>query len=138
MENILNKIHPALRELLHPALDRDRNVIQSVSDHPAPTGLAGRLYCERRRREAWFDAGMFWEPGWDLLLYMYDAFEAGQTSLSIISFSNAPFAVSEESTARWLELLVVHGYIVLAKAAESVSLTPKATTAIRGFLNTCE
>ncbi len=138
METIVSNIHPALRSLLYPELRDEQNLTRTVVDVTAPTGLAGRLYCERRRREAWFDEGMFWEPSWDLLLYLYDAFESGQLSLSIRSFSNAPFAISEESTARWLELLVVHGYIVIGDETETVSLTPKATRAIRGFLGAAE
>lgn len=133
----MHDIHPALRDLLETArTDPMRNL--DVGFRKSPIDLAAQLYCERRKRESWFDAGLFWEPSWDLLLYLYDAHQAGQDSVTIKSISKAPFTVSDDSTARWLDLLIGKGYVVTADGLKAVALTTKATAAIGGYLSSID
>ena len=104
--------------------------------HPADE-RAWTLYSERRERDRWFGQNLFWEPGWDLLLYLYDAAETGNQTVSARNLLAAPFALSEDSMARWLDMMEDCG-LLRQNLDATVSLTPKAKTAIVGYFDSTQ
>lgn len=115
------------------------NVAQIDGDAAPPPGLAAHLYCERRRRDAWFGEGLFWDPAWDLLLYLYDACEGGRASVPIDRALQGSAAVSLASARRWIDLLVAEGLV--AESARPgcgdqtrIGLTARGRAVMAGFL----
>lgn len=100
-------------------------------------GLAKRLYAGRSRRKAFLTSELFGEPGWDMLLALFNA-EAGGHRLTVTSLCAA--SLSPDTTAlRWLERL---GQLDLVRRVKNpldgrvffVDLQPAARTAINSYL----
>jgi len=85
-----------------------------------PAGAAAQLYCERRRRQKWFGARGFWEPSWDILLYLFDAWETGVVSVAAGQLGCLGIAVSSDSIERWLLALAAQEYVELSGDAEQL------------------
>lgn len=75
---------------------------EMVSDH----------YALRRRRESEFDADLFSDPAWDILLDLYLAARA-QKRISVTSACIAS-AAPATTALRWIEVLANRGLIVRA------------------------
>ena len=99
-------------------------------------GTAARLYCERRRRDRWFGPRMFFEPSWDILLYLFDAYESGEPSVPLTRLFRLDLAVSCESVDRWLDLLVANRLVAIVDDASerSVHLTIFGIVTLTGYL----
>ncbi|MDT7934063.1 MAG: hypothetical protein RQ833_05600 [Sphingomonadaceae bacterium] len=92
---------------------RDASAGGEVAEQSArevPQGLAGQLYLERRQRVAFFGGGLFWEPAWDLLLYLYDAIENGVAAVERERAARACATVSDASAERWITMLCTQGF----------------------------
>lgn len=99
-------------------------------------GIAKRLYRDRRRRADVFDADLFGEPAWDMLLDLYiAACEDRQVSTTSACIgANVPVATG----LRWIQLLENQGLI--ARKADQrdarrvwVSLTANARRSLRSY-----
>ncbi|MDB5713556.1 MAG: hypothetical protein JWO15_953 [Sphingomonadales bacterium] len=76
------------------------------ADYPA---LAARIYNARRDRDAIFEAGLFADPAWDLLLYIYACTQRGD-SVSVSAACHAA-GVPESTALRYLAALTEKGYL---------------------------
>lgn len=67
------------------------------------------IYNFRRKRERFFDTDLFGEPGWDMLLDLYEHAERGKA----VSVSSACIAASVPPTTalRWIAVLVQRGLV---------------------------
>jgi DNA-binding transcriptional ArsR family regulator len=72
--------------------------------------LARQLYRQRRRREQYFSAGLFGEPGWDLLLDLYIARCEGKRRSTKSACIGS--GVAQTTALRWLDRLEKEGLIV--------------------------
>ncbi|WP_225205654.1 helix-turn-helix domain-containing protein [Novosphingobium huizhouense] len=99
-------------------------------------GIAKRLYRDRRRRGDMFDADLFGEPAWDMLLDLYiAACEDRQVSTTSACIgANVPVATG----LRWIQLLENQGLI--ARKADPrdarrvwISLTANARRSLRSY-----
>lgn len=126
-----------LVELLADAANADSAAIDYPIDRPYP-GAAARLYSERRRRERWFGPRLFWEPSWDILLYLYAAHEDGDDLVSVAQLADLDIAVSADSVARWIALLRDQKLVSLGvrDGAASLSLTQHGLLTMSGYLRT--
>lgn len=128
-----------IQRLLTTATDEAARAADSAERSGLLEGVAAELYSERRRRAAWFKEGLFWEPAWDLLLYLFDAHESGRPSVSFERARRACAAVSPTSARRWIDLLATHDYVAqrfLPGRAEPVELrlTAKGIEVMTGYL----
>ncbi|WP_298188977.1 MarR family winged helix-turn-helix transcriptional regulator [Novosphingobium sp.] len=75
----------------------------SAQDHPYWLELARRAYSDRRRRSKYFDASLFGEPAWDLLLDLFIAEKEGRR----VSVTSACIGAAVPSTTalRWILVL---------------------------------
>lgn len=91
----------ALRQIEEPA---DRQVDKSVA-----VGVAKRLYRLRRMRDRYFEAGIFGEPAWDILLSLYIA----RAEKRPVSTTDACLdaAVPTTTALRWLTKLEKEGHV---------------------------
>ncbi|MDR7103018.1 winged helix DNA-binding protein [Croceicoccus sp. BE223] len=73
------------------------------------SSVARAIHAARRRRDRWFDRGLFGEPGWDILL---DAFQhkASGTRLSTKSVCLAS-GVAPTTALRWIGVLEEGGLL---------------------------
>ena len=124
------------------ALDRGAGILGYELDAHSPSrdqliGLAKRLYAGRSRRKDFLTSEMFGEPGWDMLLALFNA-EAGGHRLTVTSLCAA--SLCPDTTAlRWLERL---GQLDLVRRVKNpldgrvffVDLQPAARTAINSYL----
>lgn len=76
---------------------------ESAQDHPYWLELARRAYSDRRRRAKYFDASLFGEPAWDLLLDLFIAEKEGRR----VSVTSACIGAAVPSTTalRWILVL---------------------------------
>jgi hypothetical protein len=83
----------------------DLRPAQSAASIDAWADLAKHL---RRRRSSIFGADLFNDPAWDIILLLAHSSNSSGLTLSIIS---AQIDRSEESSRRWLEILVERGHV---------------------------
>ena len=129
-------LHQTFRSILARARSTRPALRREPIDCPAP-GLAAQLYWARRQRSVWFDSDLFWEPTFDLLLYLYDAWESGKDAILADRAVDASAAVSPESARRWIQLLESRGYVVLFEdecGCERIALTDRGREAMTGYL----
>lgn len=100
--------------------------------------LARRIVAARRRREKFFSGDLFSEPGWEMLLALYDANCAGHrlTSTNLCRASNAP----PTTALRWLDNLIQLDLVSrrgnpLDARVVFIELKPHARTAIEAYLS---
>ena len=79
--------------------ERDRHLI----------GLARAIHRLRRRRELYFDTGLFSDPAWDLLLHLYVA--TGEDRPLDVSRACRAAAVPTTTALRWLSRLEADGLV---------------------------
>jgi DNA-binding MarR family transcriptional regulator len=109
---------------------------EPYSDEALAT-VAARLYKARQRRARHFDAAMFSDPAWDMLLDLFIAKVRGKEvrTLSLCVASGAP-----GSTAlRWIAILAKNGLIERRdtpedRRAKIVSLTMQGYRVMRRYL----
>lgn len=90
----------------------------------------------RLKRQKLFNANLFWDPAWDMLLELYAA-ELGFKRISVTSLGIAS-AAPLTTALRWLRLLEDGGWVVrgndpLDARRMFVSLAPKAIAAMEEF-----
>jgi DNA-binding MarR family transcriptional regulator len=118
------------------------NFSADYHDAIAPTsdqliGLAKRLYTARSKRKEFVNPELFGEPGWDMLLALFNAETTGHklTVSSICIASQCP----DTTALRWLERL---GQLDLVRREKShfdgrvffIELQPSARIAINNYL----
>lgn len=116
----------------------DKNALTPATEiAPSIRGRAAQLYCERLRRNEQFDSGLFWEPSWDLLLYLFNAHEEGCDSVPLSKATRACGAVSSASATRWINLLIAKDYVATETApAARLRLTEKGRTSMERYFHT--
>lgn len=80
-----------------------------IGERPDPLASAKQLYRGRRARAAFFQASLFGEPGWDILLDLYIA-RAENRRISVSSACMGA-AVPATTALRWLAKLQREGLI---------------------------
>ena len=103
----------------------------------ALASVAARLYRSRRRRARHFDAEMFAEPAWDMLLDLFIAKVRGKQmrTLSLCIASEVP----ETTALRWIGVLERHGLVARHLAEHDhrlrlIALTTKGYRVMRQYL----
>lgn len=138
----MNDVRPAQRKSRMETIARmltaaSTTVAEMCADARAPAGgRAAAIYADRRLRESWFRPGMFYDPAWDLMLYLFDAQEQRQAWVSVARAARACRAVSPESAQRWIDLLVDNGYVASRDEAgeRALALSGKGVAAMSGYL----
>jgi len=143
-ENELTKLE---LEKLQTQLDQLRAKLSSApeEDVPAKAGdelvlaqLSKEIVRSRRRRDRMFDADLFGEPAWDILLELYAA-QCLQEKLSVSSVCFVS-AVPPTTALRWLVKLEQEGWVrregdALDARRYWVFLTEKGSVAMRRCLS---
>jgi DNA-binding MarR family transcriptional regulator len=99
--------------------------------------LARTLYRERLRRDAFFAAGLFGEPAWDILLDLFAAAKANE--LRSIKSACLSSNVPEATALRYIEQLAAHGLVERKpdrtdKRRKYLALTPLGERKMRDYL----
>jgi DNA-binding MarR family transcriptional regulator len=131
---------------LQADLDRLREQISKPSDsvsveidgETALNNLAKEILRSRRRREKIFDAALFGEPAWDILLELYVAEFTGQR-LCVSTVCHAS-AVPATTALRWVVKLENEKWIERMadprdRRRTRLALTSRGLTAMRRYLN---
>lgn len=126
--------------LLH--LTTSRVERRAITDGEHESVKARRLYAERRRREKHFsNAGaLFGEPGWDILLDLFIAYEKGKPQS--VSTTCIGACVPPTTALRWIALLEHQG-LVHSWAGERdgryrmLGLTPLGIETMVRYLKDC-
>jgi len=97
---------------------------------------AKALRSSRQRRSLFFDANLFGEPAWDMLLTLYIDEARGLTTSVASACLNAAVAVS--TGTRWIAILEAQGLIERshagATAFDELTLTRQGHSRIEGYL----
>lgn len=90
-------------------LPPSRHAKNGESDELMLSWFAREEYEERRRRNGYFDEGLFGEPTWDILLDLFSSQVIGRR----ISVSSACIAscVPQSTALRWLQVMIDRGLI---------------------------
>lgn len=115
-------------------LDKDSS---HINDKTHISRLAQEEYRERLRRKKFFDADLFGEPAWDILLDLFLCHVEGRR----ITITSACIASSVPSTTalRWIALLQERGLIqresdILDRRRSWIDLTPQGYQKIGEYL----
>ena len=105
-------------------------------EQPVTEAYVRTVLALRRKRERYFDATLFAEPAWDILLELYAA-ELGQRRLSVSSLCIGA-AVPATTALRWIGVLERKGMIRRTPDPRDrrrvfVALAPDALTAMDRF-----
>lgn len=110
---------------------------QLLSEERRMVRVADGILRQRRRRNEYFKAAMFSEPGWDMLLELYvrDSSGASATAAQLLMAAATPTSTA----ARWLEYLEAEGLVIrrahpLDPGTEFIELTDKAWQAMEDYL----
>ncbi|MDQ1158896.1 hypothetical protein QE385_003223 [Sphingomonas sp. SORGH_AS 950] len=104
------ELHKAVTALLlQLATARVENRLVEYGEHESVK--ARRLYAERRRREKHFANGgvLFGEPGWDILLDLFIAYEKGKPQS--VSTTCIGACVPQTTGLRWIAVLEREGLV---------------------------
>lgn len=109
----------------------------SEADRNAILLLARELYGERRRRSRYFDADLFGEPSWDILLDLYIAACEDRRVPTTSACIGAH--VPPTTALRWLRLLEARGLVEREHDGRDgrrtfVGLSARGIEAMEGFL----
>ena len=103
----------------------------------ALASIATRVYRARRRRARHFDAAMFAEPAWDMLLDLFIAKVRGkqERTISLCIAGEVPATTA----LRWIGVLEEHGLVVRHLAADDrrlrlIALTGQGYRVMRQYL----
>jgi predicted transcriptional regulator len=93
---------------------------ESTVDENATTGpdslgaLARELYVQRRARDELFDAALFAEPAWDILLDLFALEQEGRTATVAMVAAGASIPLA--TARRFVEHLIAEGFVVRSPA----------------------
>lgn len=97
-------------------------------EEPDDADRARALLAQRRARDAAAGdlAELFGEPGWDILLLLFVAFEEGRALriAEIVTTFGLPLRVAK----RWLDVLTMRGLVRMDAELDSASLTDEGVT----------
>jgi DNA-binding MarR family transcriptional regulator len=129
-----DRLHAILRQL-----DRATGEVSTLSEAPTAKRVASILKA-RRLRAKFFDADLFAEPAWDMLLELYTA-ELDEVRATIGSLSLGA-GVPATTALRWIQVLEEKGLFArhpdpLDRRRIFVSLTKKGIDAMNAFLEAC-
>jgi len=99
--------------------------------------LAETMLLEQAERTRWFSDLLLSEPGWAILLELYIRHERG--SVSTIETASFASRTSIETARRWINALVVQGWVTIDQGPNfvdptTVSLSPTGLSAMRAHL----
>jgi len=104
----------------------------------ASVAVARRMIRERLRRQNFFDAGLFADPAWDMMLDLFVAEAEGrETPVMNLCLSSQ---VPETTTLRWVRTLEQEGVLVRRKDEHDqrrvlVRLSPSAAKSLAAYLD---
>jgi hypothetical protein len=121
----------------------ERSATQRPPRQPADVSArslttARRMIRERARRQNYFDAGLFADPAWDMMLDLFVAEAEGrETPVMNLCLSSQ---VPETTTLRWVKTLEHAGVFIRQKDDHDqrrvlVRLSPSAATAMAAYLD---
>jgi DNA-binding MarR family transcriptional regulator len=107
----LNNEAQVVRDRLHYLLKSLDELIEPIEHcEPATADRVRAILRSRRLRDRFFEAGLFADPAWDILLELYLA-ELGQYRLAISSLCLGA-AVPATTALRWIKTLEKKGLVV--------------------------
>ena len=129
----VSRIAGALARLSEAQTEAPVMEVPAVEIHPARVMAELRA---RRLRSRYFDAHLFADPAWDMLLELFHA-ELTHRRVSIATLSAAS-NVPNTTALRWLNTLVKHELVVrkddpLDGRRVFVDLAPKASIALQNY-----
>lgn len=111
-ESLANRAD-SIREQLNSALGLGDEIAQrplvKLTDQTVTEFEIREILRQRRNRDRFFDAELFADPAWDILLELYAA-ELGQLRISVGSVCNGS-SVPPTTALRWINLLERKGLI---------------------------
>lgn len=138
LDDALSQIADLQRQLNSLKASLERGTTSSGPEDPGATALrVRRLLKARRAREQFFEATLFADPAWDILLESYAAYLLEQrTSVSVLCDAAA---VPATTALRWLNKLEQEGLLVrrddpLDRRRTWMELTPAAAATMRRYL----
>jgi hypothetical protein len=105
---------------------------------PRSVAAAQRMIRERLRRKNYFDAGLFADPAWDIMLDLFVAEAEGrETPVMNLCLSSQ---VPETTTLRWVKTLEHAGVLIRQKDEHDqrrvlVRLSPAAAQSLTAYLD---
>ena len=105
---------------------------------PGSLATARRMIRERLRRQTFFDAGLFADPAWDMMLDLFVAEAEGrETPVMNLCLSSQ---VPETTTLRWVKTLEHAGVFIRQKDEHDqrrvlVRLSPSAAKSLAAYLD---
>jgi len=126
-------------DALIASLQQRRDALLAGRKAISESGAAARqIYGARRRRESWFDASLFSEPAWDMLLDLYASLEQGQR----LTVSDVGIAACVPITTSlcWLNHMERLGLVMRVPDTQDrrrvwVELTDQGRAAMAGYLS---
>ena len=140
-----DNLHQLLGELLHRVGELEVKAIESGKGPPSLgfsddklSALAVSIYRMRRQRQAYFEAALFAEPAWDMLLDLFinQVRGARVSTTSLCLAAGVPHATG----IRWIRTLREHGLLRRFRAPDDarlmlIEITPKGYQLMRQCLS---
>jgi len=123
---IQNAIHRIAEQLNLPSERR------SGPEASSTYRLVCQAYQARREREDMFDADLFADPAWDILLALFCSHLADRQMTLQDAIKSA--AVPESTARRWLTALERRGLIRSVAHEDRVQLTPSAISKLEAYV----
>lgn len=100
----------------HSAIRDDNVILVGTTHSPVSSRQVQHIWAMRKARLEHFPTGLFADPGWDLLLYLY----AGELAAQRLAVKDAVFGsnVPEATALRWIARLEAFG--LCARRADPV------------------
>lgn len=127
----------ALVDTMNRAADEEKRVLSSTRRVVTRLSVAKLMIAARRARVPFFDATLFGEPAWDIMLCLYIAYREGRgiPIEAAMAASHVPVAAAR----RWIDVLVHKGLIEPIVTAEDPAqvlyLTDSAVAAMEGMID---
>lgn len=140
-----NELHKMLGELLQRVSELEVRAAEAGQGRPARgfsddklAGLAAAIYRMRQHRQAYFDAALFAEPAWDMMLDLFINKVRGArvSTTSLCLAAGVPHATG----IRWIRTLREHGLLRRYRAPDDarlmlIEITPKGYQLMRQCLS---
>jgi DNA-binding MarR family transcriptional regulator len=144
-ENVTGPLQAIVRKLAEVEMELSAQLRPRSPDDSLPAlsqwnsegQFARQLIKERRKREQYFDAQLFGEPAWDILLDLFAAEQEGR-NVGVSSLCLAA-AVPPTTALRWIKSMTTRGLLVRQADPKDgrrifVALSPAAKARMLAFL----
>jgi DNA-binding MarR family transcriptional regulator len=144
-ENVTGPLQAIVRKLAEVEMELSAQLrprspddsLHALSRGGSEGQFARQLIKERRKREQYFDAELFGEPAWDILLDLFAAEQEGR-NVGVSSLCLAA-AVPPTTALRWIKSMTTRGLLVRQADPKDgrrifVALSPAAKARMLAFL----